>query len=262
MARKEHPQQEQQSPAKPEAESSAYRAHVPAELRNVSFPLGVRGYDRKAVEDYVHRVNRVIAELEVTRSPQAAVRHAVERVGEQTRKILDEARESAEKISDTAQAEADEIVAQAKAKAADLVVDASTQADRVRAESEQHLERCKAQADQIIAAAKKAAEERRRESERALAELQAEAEARMRDLEADTAAVWDRRHKLLGDIDRMADQLHDAARQAAGRFARIGSEEPQISETEQTAVMPKKPTARKKKQAEEPAPAETAAPAP
>src|SRR5436305_13119336 len=97
----------------------------------------MRGYERDAVEAYVRRVSRVIGELEVTRSPQAAVKHAVERVSEQTKTILDEARETAEKSSTTAQTEADEIVAQAKAKAADLVVAASSEADRVKAESDE-----------------------------------------------------------------------------------------------------------------------------
>src|SRR5881396_3937170 len=124
--------EEKHAPPEPPGPEAKYQAHVPAEIRNVSFPLGVRGYEKKAVETYVRKVNRVIAELEVTRSPQAAVRHAVERVSEQTKTILDEARESAEKITATAQTEADEIVAQAKAKAGDLVVAASSEADRVK----------------------------------------------------------------------------------------------------------------------------------
>ena len=219
------------------------------QVRNVTFPVAVRGYDRKAVEAYVRRVNRVIAEIEVTRSPQAAVRHAVERVGEQTKTILDEARESAEKITSTAQAEADEIVAQAKAKAADLVVATSTEADRVRAESEQLVERSKAQAEEIVAKAKANAEERRRESEQELAELRKQAEAKMRELQADTATVWDRRHALLGDIDRMADALHEAAREAVGRFARVGAEEGEPAEAEETAILPKPPVG---KRADEP----------
>jgi DivIVA domain-containing protein len=223
-------------------QSSGYQAHVPPEVRNVSFPLGMRGYERKAVEDYVRRVNRVIAELEVTRSPQAAVRHAVERVSEQTKTILDEARESAEKITATAQAEADEIVAQAKAKSADLVVAAGTEADRVRAESEELVARSKAEAGRIVAEAKAKAEEHRRESEEELAKLREEAQARMHELEGDTAQLWDRRHELLGDIDRMADQLHEAAREAAGRLARVGSEMP---EAEETAILPKAPTTKK-----------------
>src|SRR5438552_1438962 len=91
------------------------RVRVPPEVRDVSFPVAVRGYDRKAVDGYVARVNRVIAELEVTRSPHAAVRHAVERVSEQTKAILDQARESAEQINATAHEEADEIRSAASA---------------------------------------------------------------------------------------------------------------------------------------------------
>jgi DivIVA domain-containing protein len=242
MADNEHPKQKE----------------VPAEIRNVTFPVGVRGYDRKAVEAYVKRVNRVIAELEVTRSPQAAVRHAVERVEEQTKSVLEEARASAEKITATAQAEADEIVAQAKAHAADLVVAASTEADGARAESEERVAQAKAQADKIVREAKATAEQRRRESEEELEKLHAEAEARMKQLEADTGALWDRRHELLEDIDRMADQLHDAAREATGRFARVGAED-QWPEAEAeaeaqaeaeaggdaTETLPKEPTAKK-----------------
>jgi DivIVA domain-containing protein len=220
MAENTHPEQNRQQ----------------ADIRNVTFPVGVRGYEKKAVEAYVRRVNRVIAELEVTRSPQAAVRHAVERVEEQTKSVLDEARASAERITGSAEAEAGEIVAQAKAKAADLVVAASTEADRLRAESEQLVADAKARAEQIIADAKAQAEERRSESEAELARLHAEADARMNELEADTAALWDRRQALLGDIDRMADQLHDAAREAAGRLAR-GSSEDEAFENQQTAIV-------------------------
>src|ERR671930_818166 len=108
---------EDKPPEEP-AETINLRAEVPAEIRNVSFPVSVRGYDRRAVDAYVQRVNRVIAELEVSRSPQAAVRHAVERVSEQTKGILQEARESAEKITATAHEEAGRIADEAKAEAA------------------------------------------------------------------------------------------------------------------------------------------------
>jgi len=248
MAAKGHtkPQNEEKHapPEAPEHEVK-YQAHVPSDIRNVTFPVGVRGYDRKAVEAYVKRVNRVIAELEVTRSPQAAVRHAVERVEEQTKSILDEARASAEKITASAQGEADEIVAQAKAKAADLVVAASTDADRIRFESDELVASSKAQAERIVAEAKANAEKLRQESEKELAELQAQAEARLAELEQDTASVWDRRHQLLGDIDKMADQLHDAAREATGRFARVGSENGE-PDAEATAVLPKEPASKQK----------------
>src|SRR5256886_3048591 len=145
----------QPTPKSAAPEEAAYRARVPADIRNVSFPIAMRGYDRDAVEAYVRRVNRVIAELEVTRSPQAAVRHAVERVSEQTKTILEEARESAEKITTTAESEAAEIVAKSKQQAADLVVSASTEADRIRAESDERVTRSKAEAEKILADAEK-----------------------------------------------------------------------------------------------------------
>src|ERR671931_2648526 len=129
---------EDKPPEEP-SETINLRAEVPAEIRNVSFPVSVRGYDRRAVDAYVQRVNRVIAELEVSRSPQAAVRHAVERVSEQTKGILQQARESAEQINATAREEAEQIIASAKAEAAELVVNASAEADRLGAEAEQLL---------------------------------------------------------------------------------------------------------------------------
>ena len=201
------------SPDEPEQ----FRTTVPTEIRNASFPVSVRGYDRHAVDAYVKNVNRVIAELEVSRSPQAAVRHAVERVSEQTKAILQEARESAERITDTAREEADQIMAEAKAKAADLVVNADANAERVNAESHQLLADTEAKADRILAKAKEEAAEHRRQAEEELAELHNQADARMRDLQADTDAVWKERDGLLDEIEGMAGRLQEAARQAATR---------------------------------------------
>src|SRR5919197_6225665 len=74
------------------------RDPLPKDIRDPSFPAAVRGYDRHAVDAYVERVNTLIAELQVSGSPRAAVRHALERVGEQTTSILQRARETAEEI--------------------------------------------------------------------------------------------------------------------------------------------------------------------
>jgi DivIVA domain-containing protein len=211
----EHPRREAEAESPP-----AIQAHVPAEIRNASFPVAVRGYDRRAVETYVQRVNRVIAELEVTRSPQAAVRNAVERVSEQTKGILQEARESAENITQAAREEGGQILAGAKAEAADLVVNASSDAEARRAEAEAILAEARAEADGIVAAANAEAAERRKQADAEIAALQEEAEARMRDLQTDTDAVWKERQELLGEIGGIADRLQEAASHAAARFSR------------------------------------------
>jgi DivIVA domain-containing protein len=210
------------------------RSQVPAEIRNVSFPVSVRGYDRRAVDVYVNRVNRVIAELEISRSPQSAVRHAVDRVAEQTKSILQQARESAEKITATAREEGDEIMAGAKAEAANLIVNVSAEADRVKAEAEQILEnarneaagmlsRSKAESEKIVADSQAEAAEQLRRTEEEIAALQTEAQARMDELHADTEAVRQRRHELVADMGSMGAQLEEVAAAAAARFS---SQEP------------------------------------
>src|SRR2546423_148083 len=106
--------------SRPESAGTPSR-HVPADIRDISFHAAVRGYERHEVDRYVQRVNQVIAELEITRSPEAAVRHALDRVGEQTSAILQQARETADAIIDTARAEADEAVARAATESREIV---------------------------------------------------------------------------------------------------------------------------------------------
>jgi DivIVA domain-containing protein len=220
------------SAARPGEDTSylAVRDHVPGEIRNVSFPVSMRGYDRPAVDAYIKRVNRVIAELEVSRSPQAAVKNALERVGEQTIAILREARESAEKIVAAAREEADQSLAEAKAQAADLVVSASSDAERERAAAAQTVASAKAEASEIVAQARAEAEKivadateeakrRKQRSDEEIAAREAEAEARMRDLQSDTDAVWSERDALLDEVRSIGAHLHDVAASAAARVS-------------------------------------------
>jgi DivIVA domain-containing protein len=90
------------------------------EIREVSFPAAIRGYDRDAVDDYVERVNRLLAELEISRSPESAVKHAVAQVSEETRGILERAHETAEDITARSRARADDRVQEAEREAAKI----------------------------------------------------------------------------------------------------------------------------------------------
>ncbi|MEA2442930.1 MAG: hypothetical protein QOJ12_222, partial [Thermoleophilales bacterium] len=62
---------------------------------SADFPIALRGYDRTAVDAYVQRASRVIAELQASSSPQSAVRYALEQVSEETRSILQQAHDTA-----------------------------------------------------------------------------------------------------------------------------------------------------------------------
>src|SRR5881227_3196749 len=74
-------------------------------VADVDFPVVLRGYDRLAVDAYVKRTSQLVAELQASRSPEAAVRRALERVGEQISGILQRAHETAAQI--TAQSRSD-----------------------------------------------------------------------------------------------------------------------------------------------------------
>src|SRR5881227_3763318 len=138
---------------------SPARGHVPDSVRNVSFPTAVRGYERREVDRYVQRVNRVIAELEITRSPESAVRHALDRVGEQTSGILQRARETADEIIHTARAEAEETTERGRAEAGDIVAAARAEADAVVADGEAHARERVEQGERELAARREQAEE-------------------------------------------------------------------------------------------------------
>src|SRR5437763_14372530 len=134
---------------------SPARGQVPGDVRDVSFHTAMRGYERREVDRYVQRVNRVIAELEIARSPESAVRHALDRVGEQTSGILQRARETADEIIHTARSEAEESTARARAEAGEIVDQAREEAGRIVGEAEATVARGRSEANEIVAEAKK-----------------------------------------------------------------------------------------------------------
>lgn len=228
------------------------RHYVPADILDVSFPIGVRGYDRHAVEAYVKRVNRVIAELKVSASPPAAVRHALDQASAKVDGLLEAAREAAEQITSSAREDAEQTTSRAKAEAAELVVNTTADADRIKAEAEDVVARASAEAEKTIADAKTEAErilseagaeaqsivarsqadadERLRRLQDELGALRQQGETRMREIRADTKAIWQERHDLLEEIRKMSSGLAEVAKAAAARVS-VGEHELEADET-------------------------------
>jgi cell division septum initiation protein DivIVA len=198
------------------------RDSLPPELRDPSFSISVRGYDRHAVDRYVERVNRLIAELQVSGSPRAAVRHALDRVGEQTSGILQRARDTAEEIITSAREEAEETTQRAKAEARDILAagerEASEAASRATAEAEQIIAGARARSDELL---RQAADE----AEQTVARARADAEAEERDTRTEIAALLERSearlHALEVDIDRVAEARGALIAEARGLAKRL-----------------------------------------
>jgi DivIVA domain-containing protein len=98
-------------------------------VADVEFPVVLRGYDRDSVDDYVKRTSQLVAELQATRSPEAAVRRALERVGEEVSGILQRAHDTAGRITAQSRSEAEDRLEAARQEAAQIVQRAE---DRVR----------------------------------------------------------------------------------------------------------------------------------
>jgi DivIVA domain-containing protein len=138
--------------------SHAVQERMVEEIRGISFPSALRGYDREAVDNYVERVNRLIAELEISRSPESAVKHAVAQVSEETRGILERAHQTAE-----------EITARSRSKADDRIQEAEREAEEIREAAEARVHELDADAEAIWAERLRLIEDVRDVSERLLA---------------------------------------------------------------------------------------------
>jgi DivIVA domain-containing protein len=108
-----------------------------AGLRDPEFPIALRGYDRDAVDAYVERVNRAIADLQIGRSPQSAIRHALDQVGEETTGILERAHETADGIAARSRSQAAERLEAAEREARETLEAAETRVRMLDADADE-----------------------------------------------------------------------------------------------------------------------------
>lgn len=137
----------------------------PVAAVHADFPVALRGYDRLAVDAYVQQTSQLVAELHATRSPEAAVRKALERVGEQISGILQRAHTTAEEITGQSRAEAEDRLEHARIEAAEIVAgahqrikDLDADTDRIWIERHRIVDDARELAQQLTALADAAAE--------------------------------------------------------------------------------------------------------
>ncbi|MGN6866838.1 MAG: DivIVA domain-containing protein [Solirubrobacteraceae bacterium] len=105
-------------------------------VADVEFPVVLRGYDRASVDEYVQRTSQLVAELQATRSPEAAVRRALERVGDEVSGILQRAHETAGRITAQSRSEAEDRLEAARREAAQIVMRAEERVRELDAETD------------------------------------------------------------------------------------------------------------------------------
>lgn len=148
-----------------ESLSDGSREDLLASIERAEFPVALRGYDRDAVDAFLADLSSAVARLGASRMPSAAVRTAVERVGEEVSGILGKAHETADQVTadsrreaedrlQKARVEAREITARAKQRLADL--DAET--DRIWAERDRIIDDARQLSQQLLQLVNEAAQ--------------------------------------------------------------------------------------------------------
>jgi cell division septum initiation protein DivIVA len=232
--------------------SAPERERLIKQARDTEFPVALRGYDRAVVDRYVEHVNRLLAELEISSSPESAVRHALDEVSEETRDILQHAHDTAEEITARSRSRADDRLQQAEQEAKELRAAALQEAqetrDAAQLEAEATREAARREAAEVReTAATEATEQRdtamresqqvrssaKRDAEDLRAAVRAEsdemleaAETRSRDLARSAESIWRERRRLIDDMRGIGEQLVAIGDVEGKRFAKLADEIP------------------------------------
>jgi phage repressor protein C with HTH and peptisase S24 domain len=149
----------------------------------------MRGYDREAVDEYVTRVNQVLAELQITAAPESAIRHALEQVTDETKGLLERAHETADEIT-----------------------------RRSRSQADDRVQRATQEAQELHDASEQEARQLRDDSANEARQVREAAEGRVRELEADARGIIEERARLIGELRELVRRLGEFADGAAGHY--------------------------------------------
>jgi DivIVA domain-containing protein len=135
-------------------------------IREVEFPVvAMRGYDRRAVDEFVDQMIEVVSELEGRQSREAVVQRALDEVGEETAGILQRAHETADEIAARSRAQAEGRLQRAEREAEIMRRDADAYAEQVVVdtrllweERQRLIEDIRQLADEVLATADDAIE--------------------------------------------------------------------------------------------------------
>ncbi len=152
-------------PEQPPTQDLPARESAGELLREADFPLAVRGYDRRAVDEFLAEVTALVDELEGRQLRERVVQRALDEVGEQTAGILQRANETADELTTRSRSQAEGRLQRAEREAELLKAEADKYAEQVAvdtrklwAEREQLLEEVRRLADEVLATAEDAVE--------------------------------------------------------------------------------------------------------
>jgi DivIVA domain-containing protein len=148
-----------------QAPEERFHRNAAERIREHSFPLAVRGYERQAVDDFVEQVADLVAELEGRQTRETVVQRALDQVGEETAGILQRAHQAADELAARSRSQAEGRIQRADREAELLRRQADEYAEKVIVdtqllwdERQRLLDDLRQLADEVLATADEAAE--------------------------------------------------------------------------------------------------------
>lgn len=100
-------------------------------IRSATFPIGRRGYEKREVDRFLNRLAEWLETGGGDPTRAELVRRELERIGEQTGRILTDAHDVSEQLRAEAEREAKRIVEEAEAQAAQILAEARAEGKRI-----------------------------------------------------------------------------------------------------------------------------------
>jgi DivIVA domain-containing protein len=215
-------------------------------IRNATFTLTRRGYDRREVDSYLAKLSDWLEGGGADQVHGDTIQHELERIGRRTAKILTSAEEAAQALQADAKHEARQITEDARARVestrtsadeyarkvrdeAQGIVDKAreeaeeqsrklrseveTDTARGRKEAEEHAKRVRSEADNYAAKVRSEADEKVKEAEAKAIRMVEEGAARRRQMEKVIADLQARREAVVKGLEKLSTQLAGAASQ-------------------------------------------------
>jgi V/A-type H+/Na+-transporting ATPase subunit G/H len=128
-------------------------------MQNVRFSTAIRGYDRDEVDRYMRKMNTLLAELQITAAPEAAIKAALERVRDERRSVIEQAEQEAEEIIRQSRSQAEQRLEEARQEAERLREAAAAEAHGSQAAAETRIGRLEGEVQRMMEERDRALEE-------------------------------------------------------------------------------------------------------
>jgi DivIVA domain-containing protein len=180
-------------------------------IRSATFPIGRRGYEKREVDRFLTTLADWLETGGADQSRAEIIRRDLERVGEQTGKILVDAHDAAEALRADAEVEAERIAAEAAAQAAQSREAADRYAAETRAAGDADAETARVRAAEIRGRAERDAEQTVARAESEAKRTLDAANRRREDIEAVISDLEERRDTVIAEMERLSSELAGSA---------------------------------------------------